>query len=363
MASKSLDSPPNFLTPRGWENTLALMAIEASYFAGLDIGGTTVKAVLVNHLAEQVGPLTEVRSLVKDGYEATFGQLDQALDQLASGAGIDRRAIAGIGLDVPAPSSDGVIWGKANLGDDWVGTDIRGKLSARTGVPVHMTNDGNAAALGEYALRRKHIGGLMLVAPGTGLGGGFVLPGGRGYEGANGLALEIGHISVPFREDDGDLPVCSCGLKGCAEAWVSLVALRRRLRLELAKPEWAAHPLNSPDIPVEEKAFKLRDYAENDDPLAVQIFKQQGFILGYAIADMVRTLDPGLVVIGGGLAETSFREHYLAWINEGFSDRAWPVYRHSPLDGDKVTTQFEWAIGGDAAAAIGMAYTARELFQ
>ena len=339
------------------------MANDPSYFAGLDIGGTTVKAVLVNHHAEQVGPLVEVRSLVKNGYEATFGQLDNALDQLAAGADIDRSAIAGIGLDVPAPSSEGVIWGRANLGEDWVGTDIQGKFSARSGVPVHMTNDCNAAAIGEYALRRKHLGSLLLVAPGTGLGGGFVLPGGRCYEGANGLALEVGHISVPFREDDGELPVCSCGLKGCAEAWVSLVALRRRLRLELAKPEWADHALNADPAPVEEKAFKLRDFAEKGDPLAVQIFKQQGFILGYAIADMVRTLDPGLVVIGGGLAEASFRDQYMAWIEEGFAERAWPVYRHSPLDPKVTTTQFEWAVGGDAAAAIGMAYTAQEMFQ
>lgn len=338
------------------------MANNPSYYAGLDIGGTTVKAVLVNQLAEQVGPLTEVRSQVKDGYEATFSQLDKALDQLAQGAGIEKGAIAGIGLDVPAPSSDGVIWGRANLGEDWVDTDIRGKLSARTGVPVHMTNDGNAAALGEYALRRKHVGSLLLVAPGTGLGGGFVLPGGRGYEGANGMALEVGHISVPFREDDGELPKCSCGLTGCLEAWVSLVALRRRLGLELAKLEWTEHPLNSGEIPVEEKAFKLRDFAENDDALAIQLFKQQGYILGYAIADMVRSFDPGLVVIGGGLAETTFREKYMEWIQEGFADRAWPVYRRSPIDPKKITTRFEWASGGDAAAAIGMAYTAREMF-
>ena len=343
-------------------NVIGAMINENSYYAGLDIGGTTVKAVLVNHLAEQAGPLAEVRSHVKDGYEATFGQLDQALDQLAAGAGIERSAIKGIGLDVPAPSSDGVIWGRANLGEDWVGTDIRGKLSARTGIPVFMTNDGNAAALGEYALRRKHLGSLMLIAPGTGLGGGLVLPGGRSYEGANGLSLEVGHISVPFREDDGELPTCSCGLKGCAEAWVSLVALRRRLRLELAKPEWANHPLNKGDTPVEEKAFKLREFAEKGDALAVQIFKQQGFILGYAIADLVRVFDPGLVVIGGGLAETSFRDQYMAWIQEGFAERAWPVYRHSPLDPAIVTTEFEWAMGGDAAAAIGMAYTANELF-
>jgi predicted NBD/HSP70 family sugar kinase len=338
------------------------MATNSRYFIGLDIGGTTVKSVLVDETAAQVGELVEVRSHVKDGYEATFGQLDKAIDQLTSAAGISRDAIGGIGLDVPAPSSDGVIWGRANLGDDWVGTDIRGLISTRTGVPVYMTNDGNAAALGEYALRPKHAGSLLLAAPGTGLGGGLVLPGGRGYEGANGLALEIGHISVPFREDDGSLPTCSCGLTGCAEAWVSLVALRRRVGLELAKPEWADHPLNQGNLPIEEKAFRLREFAEKGEALAVSIFRRQGFILGYALADLVRVFDPGLVVIGGGLAETSFREQYMEWIQEGFKDRAWPAYRVSPLDRNTVTTRFEWAIGGDAAAAIGMAYTARESF-
>ncbi|MCF7675840.1 MAG: hypothetical protein K9M97_10885, partial [Akkermansiaceae bacterium] len=102
-----------------------------SYFAGLDIGGTSVKAVLVDATAEQIGPLVEVRSQVKDGYESTFGQLENALDQLAAAAGIKRSRIGGIGLDVPAPSSNGVIWGRANLADDWVGTDIRGRLSER----------------------------------------------------------------------------------------------------------------------------------------------------------------------------------------------------------------------------------------
>ena len=332
------------------------------HFAGLDIGGSTIKAVIIDSSGEQVGPIVEVKSFVKNGYEATFGQLDLAIGELCGNAGITPEDIGGIGLDVPAPSSNGVIWGKANLGDDWVGTDICSALTARTGIPVTMTNDCNAAAVGEYAIRNKHLGGLLLVAPGTGLGGGFVLPGGKLYEGANGLALEVGHISLPFHEDDGTLPDCTCGLKGCMEAWVSLVALRRRLQLELRKPEWENHHLNTPDSTIEEKAFQLRTLAENGDALAIQLFKQQGFFLGYGIADLVRTFDPGLVVLGGGLAEAKFRDQFLDWVREGFAERAWSVYRHSPIEPEKITTHFEWAEGGDAAASIGMAYTARELF-
>lgn len=332
------------------------------HYIGLDVGGSTIKAVIVGSKGEQVGPIIEVKSFVKNGYEATFGQLDVAIGELCGNSGVTNEDIGGIGLDVPAPSSNGVIWGKANLGEDWVGTDICSKLKERTGIPVTMTNDCNAAAVGEYAIRNKHIGSLLLVAPGTGLGGGFVLPGGKLYEGTNGLALEIGHITVPFTEDDGILPDCTCGLRGCMETWVSLVALRRRLTLELRKPEWENHCLNTPDSDIVEKAFQLRTLAENGDALAIQLFKEQGFKLGYGLADVVRTLDPGLVVLGGGLAEARFRDQFLDWVKEGFTERAWFVYRHSPVEPEKVTTRFEWAEGGDAAASIGMAYTARELF-
>lgn len=337
---------------------------ESEYFAGLDIGGTTVKTVLVDHLGEIAGEMIEVRSHVKDGFEATFGQLESALDQLSAAINISRDQIRGIGMDVPAPSCDGVIWGKANLHENWVGTNIRDEFSKRIGgTPVYMTNDGNAAALGEYAVRRKHIGGLLLVAPGTGLGGGLVLPGGRAYEGSNGLALEVGHISSPHREDDGELPECSCGMHGCLEAWVSLVALRRRIGLELAKEENKDHPLND-DSPIEEKAFKLRDFAQQGDEMAISIFRQQGQILGYGLADLVRVFDPGLVVLGGGLAETvGFRDDYLTWIMEGFEERAWPMYLKSPIDPNQTTTRFEWAIGGDSAAALGVAFSAREMFR
>lgn len=331
-------------------------------FAGLDIGGTTVKSVLVNRDGDPVGEMVEVRSQVKDGYEATFRQLEVALQQLSERAGAALSDVAGVGLDVPAPSSEGVIWSRANLGADWVGTNVQARLSERLGgVPVYMTNDGNAAAVGEYAVRKKHVGSLLLVAPGTGLGGGFVLPGGRAWEGANGLALEVGHVSLPHREEDGSLPQCSCGKSGCLEAWVSLVALRRRVAIELGKPCHSGHPLND-GSPIEEKAFRLREYAERGDELAISIFRQQGIHLGYGLADLVRVFDPGLVVIGGGLAESGFRDSYLEWVGEGFRERAWPVYLTSPLDPSVTTTHFEWALGGDSAAALGVAFSALSRF-
>ena len=175
------------------------------------------------------------------------------------------------------------------------------------------------------------------------------------YEGTTGLALEVSDITVPFEEDDGSVPADALGRERCLEAWVSLVGLRRTLQIKLSQPKNASHPLNLESSTIVEKAFKLRNYAEKGDPLAVEIFKRQANILGYGLADLTSLFDPGLIVIGGGLAETSFRDWYLEAVEEGFHKRAAPFYRFSPIPPYQKTTTFEWAIGGDKSAAYGAA--------
>ncbi|MFT5189045.1 MAG: glucokinase [Verrucomicrobiales bacterium] len=324
------------------------------YSAGLDIGGTTIKAMLVDSAGDQVGELVEVQSRVDEGYTKTFGQLKEALGAILKGGGLGMDDLAVIGLDVPAPCSNGVIWGKANLSPDWVGTNIREAFSAMIGKPVFMTNDGNAAAFGEFLMRPNLKSGLLFVAPGTGLAGGLVLPGGYMYEGANGLAMEIGAIAVPFREGS-KLPEDANGREGSLEAWVSLIAIRRQLEAKLKSKRYQSHPLNQGNLTIKEKAFKLRDFAEEGDGLALEIFRKQAQVLGFALGDQCSELDPGMIVIGGGLAETKFRDWYLQEVRRGFQRRASPFYQQSPIPPHEPTTRFEWAIGGDAAAAFGVA--------
>ncbi len=331
------------------------------YFAGLDIGGTTVKSMLIDGSGQQVGSLVELRSHVREGYRRTFDQLDESLRFLGSQNGITPDAIAAIGIDVPAPNCHGVIWGQANLAADWVGTDIGSEYGQHCGKPVTVTNDGNAAAFGEWLYRPGRHAGLLFVAPGTGLGGGLVLPGGHMYEGANGLALEVSDISVPF-EDERGKPSDATGREGCLEAWVSLVGLRRQLDIRLGHAVNRDHPLNQSTAPIEEKALQLRDHAESGDALARDIFRQQARILGYGLADLASLFDPGLVVVGGGLAETGFREWYLDEVREGFGGRAALFYKRSPIPPHEPTTTFEWAIGGDASAAFGVARRALQIF-
>ncbi|MCB1095150.1 MAG: ROK family protein [Verrucomicrobiae bacterium] len=333
-----------------------------SFYAGLDIGGSTIKAMLVDGAGEQVGKIVEVRSLASQGHRKTFGQLKKALKSLCKNAKITEADVAAIGMDVPAPCSNGVIWDKANMASDWLGVNVRDTFAKVIKKPVYMTNDCNAAAFGEYLLRPWTTSGLLYAAPGTGLGGGLVLAGGMVFEGANGLAMELGDITIPFREG-GKMPVDASGREGALEAWVSLVALRRQLALQLKKKKYAKHPLNDPKIPIEERAFKVRNYAEGGDALALEIFGIQARALGYALGDAASLFDPGLIVIGGGMAETKphFRDWYIESIRSGFRERAEKCYQFSPLEPERATTTIEWAIGGDAAAAYGAAMKGREL--
>lgn len=331
-----------------------------THFAGLDIGGSTIKCMLVDAAGQPAGPILEVKSFVKEGYRRTFGQLMEAMGKLAENAGISTDEIAAVGLDVPAPCSNGVVWGRANLGDDWVGTDIRAEFSKMSGKPVFMTNDCNAAAFGEWMYRPDRKGGLLYVAPGTGLGGGLVLTGGVLFEGTNGLALEVGDLSVP-RLEDGVLPIDGRGRTGCMESWVSLMALRRQLGKALEKPENRNHPLALSDAPIADKAFQVRDYAEQGDELALSIFALQANVLGHGLGDLASILDPGLITIGGGLSETGFRDWFIGEVRKGFAERAMAPYRNSPLPPHAATTIIEWAVGGDGAAAYGSARKAMEL--
>lgn len=330
-------------------------------YAGLDVGGSTIKGMLLDGCSQQVGAGIELRSYGTEGYRATFGQLRVALEGLCAQAGVDSENVKAVGLDVPVPCSNGVVWGKSNLTEDWVGTNIEAEFSKEIGKPVVMINDANAGALGEWVLRPNHNGALLFVAAGTGLGGGFVLPGGDLYTGANGLALEIGAMCVPHRDATGNLPSCVGKGDGAAEAWVSLVALRRELQTALDKPENASHSLNQSDDSIVDKAFRLRDLAGEGDALALGLFQHQAAVLGHLLADQASGLDPGLIVIGGGLAEASFRDWWMEEVKKGFEARVPPFYVSSPIPPHEPTTVFEWAIGGDNSAAIGVAHKAMSL--
>jgi len=183
---------------------------------------------------------------------------------------------------------------------NWRNEPLADRLRARLGRPVHVENDANAAAWAEYrfgAVREERR--LLMLTLGTGIGGGLVY-GGRVERGAHGMAGEFGHMNVvPGGRQ------CECGNRGCWEQYASGPALQREARerlLALARPvtSWVRAGIDRPEAVTGEGVGEL---AQAGDPLAREVVAAVGTWLGRGVADLVAALDPGTVVVGGGVAQ------------------------------------------------------------
>ncbi len=165
-------------------------------------------------------------------------------------------------------------------------------LSEMSKIPVILENDANAAAAGENWLgASKGFENSICITLGTGVGGGIIIDG-KILRGACGTAGEIGHICVePF-----GVP-CGCGSRGCVEQYASATAIMR-LAGELGKEFSSSTLLNNSDISAQE----IYEAGKRGDELALEIFRQQGFYLGIALANLINVLNPEVIVIGGGAA-------------------------------------------------------------
>ncbi len=176
--------------------------------------------------------------------------------------------------------------------------ELRRLLHERTGLPTVVDNDARAAA---WAEARFGAGAgtddLVLVAVGTGIGGGLVLDGAV-YRGTAGLGGEVGHMIVA---PDGD--PCDCGNRGCLEAMASGSALGRAARAAAARDPGGrlATLAGGPQRVTGEIVFQA---AKEGDQAAIALFERTGYWLGVGIASLITIFDPDVVVVGGGLAAT-----------------------------------------------------------
>jgi predicted NBD/HSP70 family sugar kinase len=182
----------------------------------------------------------------------------------------------------------------------WDGYGIAARLRERFGAPVLVDNDVNIMALGEHWAGARQVPHLLFVKVGTGIGCG-VITDGRIHRGAQGAAGDLGHVHVPDHDD----VVCRCGNLGCLEAVAGGGAMAARLSAQ----GLAAHDARDVVRLVREGA-----------PEAMRLVRQSGRELGGVLATAVNLFNPGLIVIGGDIAEAD--EHLLAGVRE-------VVYRRS----------------------------------
>ena len=168
----------------------------------------------------------------------------------------------------------------------------------KIGVPTALTNDANAAAIGDMTYgAARGMKDFIMITLGTGVGSGIVINGQLVY-GHDGFAGELGHVVV--RRENGR--ACGCGRKGCLETYCSATGVARTAREFLvARPE----PSLRGDIPAEEIVSKdVYDAAVKGDKLALDIFEFTGRILGEALSDFIAFSSPEAIVLFGGLAKS-----------------------------------------------------------
>ncbi|WP_280139655.1 ROK family protein [Nocardioides lianchengensis] len=261
----------------------------------LDIGGTKTVAAVV--AAGTTHPLGE-RPTPTDGAAAIEDAVVDALDA-ARAAG---RRPASIGLSVAGlvETDRSTVALAPNL--PLREHDLGGRLRARTGLPVVVENDVNAAGWGEYLALPAPVSSYLVVMVGTGLGGAFVADG-HLVRGVAGLAMEVGHL---VHEVDG--AGCGCGGRGCWEQYASGTALVQGVRRTAGAAGWTGRDVQAA--------------ADRGDPVALAGFAGLGEALGEGLADLVLLTNPEVVTLGGGVARSA--GHFLGRARQVLAARLGP---------------------------------------
>lgn len=270
--------------------------MDKPYVIGIDVGGTNTVAGIVDKRGRIIvsGSIkTATHSEVEDYLDELTALLEELIDKTTT-----KDQIKGIGAGTPNGNYfSGSIEFAPNL--PWKGViPFAQMLEDRTGIPVALTNDANAAAIGEMTYgAARGMKDFIVITLGTGVGSGIVVNGQMVY-GNDGFAGELGHTIV--RRDNGR--VCGCGRHGCLEAYASATGLARTAREILEKRPDAKTILR--DIPAEEITSKdVFDAAMEGDEIAKEIFEYTGKILGESFADFVAFSSPEAIILFGGLSK------------------------------------------------------------
>lgn len=308
---------------------------------GVDIGGTKIAASAVSEEGRiRYRSLRETPAQDVDRIAGAIAETvaDLAEQVLAAGEKVGAVGVACAGF---VDRTGSIVTFAPNLA--WRDEPLKARLEEATGFPVLLENDANAAAWGEFRFgAARDVEDMLMVTLGTGVGGGIVL-GGELVRGAHGMAAEIGHMRVV---PDGHR--CGCGNRGCLEAYASGTALVREARELVAGGSPHAGALadacggNHQDL----DGKMVTEVAAGGDAAAVELLQDVGRWAGEGMASLTAVLDPGLIVLGGGVSSAG--PLVLDPTRAAFA-------RHLTGRGHRVAAPIELAELGNDAGMIGAA--------
>ncbi len=318
-------------------------------FVGLDVGGTTMKAGVVDDTGF---PLASV-SLPTEAYrgqEVGLERMCESIRQAVAAANVRHEQIAAIGvatpgtMDIPA----GMILDPPNL-KPWRNVPVRDHIKRAFNLPTAFQNDANAAAFGEFwAGAGKEARSMVLFTLGTGVGGGIIL-GDTIVQGEHSHGAEIGHIKIEMTHPRQ----CGCGRWGCLEAYASATAVVKRALEALAEPGARSQMSQCLNKEGGLTARDVFDTAQAGDPLAEQLVEETAYYLAVGAVNMMHTIDPDTIVFAGGMVAAG--DGFLQRIRHHIHKLAFPV----PAERTLVC----YARLGSDAGFIGAAGCGRQLHQ
>src|SRR5712692_8121859 len=290
----------------------------SSLFVGLDVGGTSMKAGVVDDQGKSLSAVslpTEASRGQKKGLERMCETMRLAIAQ----AGFQPEQIDAIGvatpgtMDIPA----GIILDPPNL-RPWQNVPVRQHIEDTFRIPTAFQNDANAAALGEYWIGAgKDAHSMVLFTLGTGVGGGIVI-GDLVIQGEHSHGAELGHQKIEMTNPRQ----CGCGRWGCLEAYASATAVVKRACEALAQD--TGHSMLH-RLLQERGALTAKDVfdAVAADSLAAKMVEETAFYLAVGATNLMHTIDPDMVVFGGGMIAAG--DSFLERIREHVKKLAFPV--------------------------------------
>ena len=292
--------------------------MDSTYVVGIDVGGQTSKIGVVDARGTVLAQ-TVIRTDTHEQVELYIAELAEAVNKLIKESGTEG-LVRGIGVGAPngnyytgtIENAPNLVWGRTRV-------EFAKLLSeAMGGIPVALTNDANAAAVGEMTYgAARGMKNFIMITLGTGVGSGIVINGEVVY-GHDGFAGELGHTAAVHNNGR----TCGCGKTGCLETYASATGVARTAR------EW----LELTDEPsllrgLDNIASKdVYEAAKEGDKLALKIFEFTGKILGRSFADFIAFSAPEAIVLFGGLARA--KEFLTAPIEEAMNANVLPMWRN-----------------------------------
>ena len=292
--------------------------MDSTYVVGIDVGGQTTKLGVVDARGTVLAQ-TVIRTDTYTDIAPYISELAVALNKVIADAGVEGK-VKGIGVGAPNGNYyTGTIENAVNL--SWGGTqtiEFSKLLSeAMNGLPVALTNDANAAAVGEMTYgAARGMKNFIMITLGTGVGSGIVINGDVVY-GHDGFAGDLGHVAAV--RNNGR--TCNCGKTGCLETYASATGVARTARewLELSNEPSVLRNLDN----ISSK--DVYEAAQEGDALALKIFEFTGNILGCSFADFIAFSSPEAIVLFGGLARA--KEYLLKPIEDAMNANVLPLWR------------------------------------